>query len=690
MPRAALHPGGAACGARIVDLMRWLFINPIKASGWGGMEGWMLRLAGELVRCGDVCAVAAREESPWPVRCAGTGITVERLRFGGDLAPWTWCELARIVRRYRPDVIIAKGFRQARWARLTSPHAALAVKLPAGVELGDSLVDRLTAMAVVDRLLTDCRATRDELLRRPWLRPARVVVAYNGVVPVSSWPDESLRRRARAQLLAGGSDEGPVVVMAGRLDPAKRVDDALVAFAEASRGTRARLVVMGDGPARDALEAMAVSLGLRDIVRWLGWREDAAWLMWGADLFLHASEREGLSNAILEAMAAGLPVVATRAGGTAEAVEDGVTGRLVACGDRVSLAAAMGELLRDSARARRFGAAGAARVRERFTVPAMARAIRSAMSEVIELRRRLAQRPVLAESGARRVEAAAGLAEELPDREPGAAWQCVKATARVTVHRRERSAATALYAKRFLALRWRDRVVSWFRRPRAWANYRIAQRLALRGFDTVPHWAAVWWRAPGGGIESVLLTSAVEGAASLDVWVRSIRQDPVVLRRAVAMAGRWLATAHDNWVIPHDLKASNLLVRPDMPTDLILLDLDNCTIGRPALMRDIVRNFAQFRRSFENDLGFAEWRRFCAAYGRARGWTAERLRRLLATVEHRAQRRGMRDCSPAARKVAPDDGAVRPAWSTASHPATPNRAAAPRRGAVGQAGSNRP
>ncbi len=633
--------------------MRWLFINPIKASGWGGMEGWMLRLAGELVRSGDDCAVAGRAESPWPVCCAGTGIAFERLRFGGDLAPWTWIGLAKIVRRRRPGVIVAKGFRQARWARLAAPSAAIAVKLPAGVELGDSLADRATAIAVVDRLLTDCRATRDELLRRPWLRPARVVVAYNGVAPISSWPDESLRCRARAELLSGRPDDGPVVLMAGRLDPAKRVDDALAAFAEASRGRRARLVVLGDGPARGALEAMATSLGLHDDVRWLGWRDDAASLMWGADVFLHASEREGLSNAILEAMAAGLPVVATRAGGTAEAVEDGVTGRLVACGDRMALSAALAELMRDPALVRRLGAAGAARVRERFTVSAMARAIREAMSEVVELRRRLVQRPVLAARGDRRVEATAGLADELPDREPGAGWQCVKATARVTVHRRQRPGATDLYAKRFLAVRWRDRVVSWFRRPRAWANYRVAQRLGLRGFETVPHEAAAWRRAPGGGIESVLLTSAVEGAVPLDVWVRSIRTDPTVLRRAVAMAARWLAAAHENWVIPHDLKASNLLVRPAAPEDLILLDLDNCTTGRPALMRDVVRNFAQFRRSFENDLGFAEWRRFCAAYGAARGWTAERLRRLLARVERRARRRGMRDCSPGGRGAQP-------------------------------------
>jgi len=280
----------------------------------------------------------------------------------------------------------------------------------------------------------------------------------------------------------------------------------------------------------------------------------------------------------------------------------------------------------------------------------MAQTIRRAMAEVVELRRRLRQRPVRTARGECCVEAEDGLAERL-SAAGASGWSCVKTTERVSVHRRERPGEPDVYRKRFLAVRWRDRLTLWFRRPRAWANYRVAQRLALRGFATVPHGAAMWRGAPGGGIESTLLTTAVEGAVPLDRWVRTLSGSASAVRRAAAMAGRWLAAAHENWVIPHDLKASNLLVRPAAADDLILLDLDNCAARRPVLTRDIVRNFAQFRRSFEHDLGFAEWLRFCVAYGRARGWSTARLRHVLAKVERRARRRGMRNCAPATRGV---------------------------------------
>ncbi|MCX7819240.1 MAG: glycosyltransferase [Kiritimatiellae bacterium] len=628
--------------------MRWLLINPIKSAGWGGMEGWMLRLASELAAQGEECAIAGRIRSPWPARCARAGIEFEPLCFGGDAAPWAWLSLARIMRRRRPDVVIVKGFRQARWARLTAPSAAIAVKLPAGGELRDTLADRWTVRSVVDRILTDCHATRAELLRRRWLRPARVVVAYNGVTPISHWPDEALRRRARTVLLGNRSDVGPIAVVVGRLDAAKRVDDVLGAFAAVGADVAARLVVIGDGPDRERIQALVRSFGVQERVELLGWRDDAAELMWGADLLIHASEREGLSNAILEAMAAGLPVVATKSGGTAEAVEDGLTGRLVDCGDRAAMAAAIGELLRDRALASRLGAAGAARVRERFTVPGMVRAIRCAMGEVVALRRRLVRRPVQRPDRSALVEAVPGAGGWLPADGRQEEWNLVKATRRVMVHRRSGGEGTELYAKSFLAVRWRDRVGSWVRRPRAWANYRTAQRLALRGFETVPHLAATWRRGAGGGIESVLLTCAVPNTVRMDVWVRSILAEPRMRRHVAVAAGRWLAALHENWVIPHDLKASNILVRTAPPLDFVLLDLDNCTTARPPLHRDIVRNFAQFRRSFEQDLGFDEWRRFCAAYACARGWSVVRLRRLLLRVERRARRRGMRDCTAVA------------------------------------------
>lgn len=119
------------------------------------------------------------------------------------------------------------------------------------------------------------------------------------------------------------------------------------------------------------LERMAADLGIADRVQFLGVRDDVPRLMAAADAVVLASRFEGLPNVVMEAMAAAKPVVATRVGGTAELVADGVTGRLVGPGDPEGLAAAMVATMRiDEADRRAMGAAGRAVISERYSVGA--------------------------------------------------------------------------------------------------------------------------------------------------------------------------------------------------------------------------------------------------------------------------------------------------------------------------------
>ncbi|MEQ8264481.1 TIGR03088 family PEP-CTERM/XrtA system glycosyltransferase [Pseudohaliea sp.] len=127
-----------------------------------------------------------------------------------------------------------------------------------------------------------------------------------------------------------------------------------------------RCIVVGDGPERSALEAQIATAGLEDYAWLAGDREDVPALLGAMDLFLLPSLGEGISNTVLEAMAAGLPVIATRVGGNPELVLDGETGFLVPVGDPVALAATMLPLLDDPARRRALGEAGRRSVRERF------------------------------------------------------------------------------------------------------------------------------------------------------------------------------------------------------------------------------------------------------------------------------------------------------------------------------------
>jgi glycosyltransferase involved in cell wall biosynthesis len=129
--------------------------------------------------------------------------------------------------------------------------------------------------------------------------------------------------------------------------------------------------LIGDGPEREALERLAVELGVSDQVRFFGRRADVPRLVAQADLLCHCSYSEGLSNAIMEASALGLPVVVTRAGGTEEIVEEGVTGHLVDPDDHAAMARRVAALLDDSGMRARMGEAGRRKMETEFSLERM-------------------------------------------------------------------------------------------------------------------------------------------------------------------------------------------------------------------------------------------------------------------------------------------------------------------------------
>ncbi len=601
----------------------------------------MVRLSRGLRGLGDECLVAGRDESPWREVCSKEGLPFASIPFGGDLSPRSWMALGRILRSWKPEVVIAKGFRQARWTRWADGTVAIGVKLPSQAQLDASFWNRFTFRRVLDRVLVDSFAVRDQFRRLPWATPSKIVAVHNGVDDLGPWPDPARRARVRADL--GGFDEAvPVVAVVGRFSEGKRLPDALNAFARADAARTARLVILGDGPGREGLQDLAAGLGIVDRVHFAGWRDAAAELLRGTDVLLHASDEEGLPNAVLEAMAAGAAVVATRAGGTAEAVEEGVTGLTVACGDVAGLSASLARLLGDRALRERMGAAGAARVRSAFTIPAMAGAIRDVMARVAR-HRRLGRCPPRAFCGGWSAAGEDDVCASVRDFVAHGAGRAdpVKATPRVMVERRARDGGH-LYAKWFLASAPRDRWGSGLRPVRALHNYRVAHRLAAMGFDVVPHLLAAWRRRGLLAMDSLLVTADVPGAVPFDEWGGRHAGDPRALRAAAMSAGRWLADLHEAGIVPHDLKASNLLRAPD--GRMILLDLDNCSVsGRPVL-RAVVRNLAQFCRSFDEVAGLREWHAFVAAYGHRRAWPRDRLRLALRRVQARRLRTGRLAC----------------------------------------------
>lgn len=162
----------------------------------------------------------------------------------------------------------------------------------------------------------------------------------------------------------------PLIGTVARLVPGKRVD---VLLAAAARVPGVSVVVVGDGPERAALQAAARSLGIADRVHLLGWRDDAREVTAALDVFVLPSEAEGVPMTILEAMRAGVPVVASDVGSVRDAIDDGDTGVLVPVGDAGALADAVAELLADDDARRRLAARARDRVRASFSSSVAAR-----------------------------------------------------------------------------------------------------------------------------------------------------------------------------------------------------------------------------------------------------------------------------------------------------------------------------
>ena len=204
-------------------------------------------------------------------------------------------------------------------------------------------------------------AERDAGLEAGVGRPAQYHVIPNGV---------PLERFALARSPVRGR-----IVMIGRLASPKRPDLALGALASLrERIPEAELHVVGDGPLRPKAERLASELGLGDAVRFLGFREDVPELLAQAECALLASDYEGCPLAVVEALAAGVPVAATDAGGVRELVRPGQTGA-VAPPDAAALTAALEDVLADPARAAEMGAAARREAASRLSLEAMTRSL---------------------------------------------------------------------------------------------------------------------------------------------------------------------------------------------------------------------------------------------------------------------------------------------------------------------------
>ncbi len=217
-----------------------------------------------------------------------------------------------------------------------------------------------------DRVTAVGQAVREALVRNEGLPRHRIRVIYNGVDLQRFAPRPERRLPVRQSL--GLSELDVVIVQVARLDYLKDHITAIRTMARlVHQVPEAKLLLVGDGPKREVIEAEIKAQRLEGAVRLLGEREDVPELLWAADVCLLTSISEGIPVTLIEAMAAELPVVATKVGGVPEVVLHGQTGFLSPAGDDADLADCLLRLAHDSPLRRQLGRAGRRRAEEMFS-----------------------------------------------------------------------------------------------------------------------------------------------------------------------------------------------------------------------------------------------------------------------------------------------------------------------------------
>ena len=286
-------------------------------------------------------------------------------------APRIWWRLVQELKEFQPALLQTFLFHANILGRLAAAWAGVKVVV-SGVRVAErrgrwhGWIDRWTNPLVAMNVCVS-RGVARYCAEQVGLDPRKLIVIPNGV-EIGRFLDETPASRESL----GMPLNGPLVLAAGRLEPQKGLDLLLAALpAVLAAEPDTRVLILGEGPDRAALEQQARELGVREHVTLPGHRSDVGRWLKAADIFVLPSRWEGMPNVVLEAMAAGVPVIATAVEGIEELIDSEVTGIVVPAGETGALAAAMIRLLRQSEKRSELALRAQSHVKERFTVEAV-------------------------------------------------------------------------------------------------------------------------------------------------------------------------------------------------------------------------------------------------------------------------------------------------------------------------------
>ena len=349
------------------------------SSSYGGGERYLELLFGRLDRARYRPLLICPEPGSFVGRMKERGVETHLVHLAPLFNPIALWRLTRLLVREHVTILQTHGARANFYGRIAGRLAGVPVIISTiHNSLKDYKVSPLTrwlytvllrlTLPLVHRILCVSEAKRGDLIEECPAAAAKAHTVYNGV-DLSAFSSQPNHQKVRQEL---GVTEGPVLVMVARLTEQKGHRYLLQALScLLETWPQLCCLFVGEGELQDALRRMAIDLGVERACRFVGVREDIPDILTAADVFVLPSLSEGFPFVLLEALAMGCPVVASRVNGVPELIEDHKTGLLVPPRDPQALARAIRDMLDDRRAALRMGAAGRALVRERFTVNRM-------------------------------------------------------------------------------------------------------------------------------------------------------------------------------------------------------------------------------------------------------------------------------------------------------------------------------
>ncbi len=346
-------------------------------TGQAGSEGHLLRLIHNLDRKRFTPHLIVLQESEWTKRFSSTdepdvSLTVLGFESFKKLSSWkTIRKLASIFREFNTK-IVELYFTDAHFvgsiaAKLARIPVVISCRRNLGYQYGKKEL-KLSRFGnyFVTHFIANAKAVADHIAKLEGINRHKFTVIHNGV-DLNKF-DRATERKVPAdyaQFIEGKK----VVALSANLRPIKNVQGFLIsAYQISAKNEDAVFVILGSGPDETSLQSLSAELGIADRVYWAGSVEAPALYLSRADVCCLSSDSEGFSNSIIEYMAAGKAVVATRVGGAGECIAAGKSGFLVGKGAADFMARYVLKLLDDSAMCQSFGAAGRKIVEERFTL----------------------------------------------------------------------------------------------------------------------------------------------------------------------------------------------------------------------------------------------------------------------------------------------------------------------------------